>query len=236
MKKFFTLSLVLISVTSYSQQGKFNPFKLIVLKPDTAIIDERLYGDIDSVQSSYINRYYHSIQRMEQVANSKNFPEDDSILKEGQEEIRLELVKAKADEPEVKKFKYYQTLSAYSTEVYNFYFNEYEPFSTIIQLPNQDIGIASLKRLADTSKADYIVYFSNVHTEVKYEQLFLKLTTSLYSRADNKIILTKETEGDSNSEGGMWTCATYLSCLLINGVKTSTNEVASEIAKRQIRH
>src|SRR6187551_314315 len=80
------------------------------------------------------------------------------------------------------KFKYYQELSVYSTEVYNFYFNEYEPFSAIIELPSQNTGIASLKQLTDTSKADYIVFFNNVHTETKYGMQILKLTTSLYSK------------------------------------------------------
>ena len=143
----------------------------------------------------------------------------------------------KAQEDNVKKFEYFQTISQYSTQVYNFYFKKYEPFSTIVELPNQKTDLSSLKNLADTSKADYVVFYSNIHT-VEIDGLpTLKLTTSLYSKQDNKIILTKETDGDTNSRGDMWTCSmnVTLSCLLINGVRTSTDEVANVLRERQKR-
>jgi hypothetical protein len=235
MQKLFTVILLTLSLTSHAQKGKFTPFKLIVLRPDTAIIDKSFYGDIDSVQSDYLERYYNSVQQLEKLVTSKNF-QDDTSFKATQEKIKLELVAAKAAEPEIKKFKYYQTLSTYSTEVYNFYFNEYEPFSTIIELPNQATNIPSLYKFADTSKADYVVFFSKIHTEIIDGLAILKLTTSLYSKKANKIILAKETKGDTNSRGDMWTCgSTTLSCLLINGVRTSTDAVAPIIAKAQMR-
>lgn len=235
MQKLFTTILLVLSLTSYGQKGKFKPFKLIILKPDTAIIDKSFYGDIDSVQADYLKRYYSSVQQMEQLANSKHFP-DDTSFKATQEKMKLELIAAKAAEPEIRKFKYYQVLSAYSTEVYNFYFNEYEPFSTIIELSKQSTNIPSLYKLADTLKADYVIFFSKVHTEIKDGLPILKLTTSLYSKKSNKLILIKETKGDRNSRGDMWTCgSTTLSCLLINGVRTSTDTVAPLIAKAQLR-
>lgn len=235
MQKLFTILLLTIGLTSYGQQGKFNPFKLAVIKPDTAIIDKSLQGDIESVQSDYLKRYYNSVQQMEQLANSKNFPNDTSF-KATQERIKTKLAAAKAAEPEIKKFRYYHTISTYSREVYNFYFNEYEPFSTIIELSNQKTDIVSLAKLADTTKADYVVFFTNIYTEIKDGLPILKLTTSLYSKKQNKIILTKQTEGDIDSRGDMWTCgSTTLSCLLINGVRTSTDEVAPVIAKAQMR-
>jgi hypothetical protein len=65
----------------------------------------------------------------------------------------------------------------------------------------------------------------------------LKLTTLLYSKKDIKIILSKETEGDTDSRGDMWSCNFnfMLSCLLINGVRTSTDEVANVLRQRQIK-
>ena len=58
-----------------------------------------------------------------------------------------------------------------------------------------------------------------------------------YSKRDNKIILSKETEGDNYSRVDTWTCAfnVPLSRLLINGVRTSKEEVALIIAKTQLR-
>jgi len=238
MQKIFTTILMIFSFASYGQKGRFIPFKLIVIKPDTAIIDKSLYGDIDSVQSDYQKRYYNSLKQMEDLLKFEGYSKEmTQKFKDTQEKLKKEIPLMKAQEENIKKFKYYHTLSTYSTEVYNFYFNEYEPFSAIIELPNQNTDISSIVKLADTSKADYIVFFSNVHTDVKDGLPVLQLTTSLYSKKDNKIILTKQTEGDTSSRGDMWTCgSTTLSCLLINGVRTSTGQVAPEIAKRQIRH
>ncbi len=238
MKNFFTTILLIFSLASYGQKGSFIPFKLIVIQLDTAIIDKSLYGDTDSVQLDYQKRYYNSLKQMEDLLKFEGYSKEMAQkFKETQERLKKEIPLMKAQEENVKKFKYYHTLSAYSSEVYNFYFNEYEPFSAIIELPNQNTDISSIVKIADTSKADYIVFFSNVHTDVKDGLPILQLTTSLYSKKDNKIILTKQTEGDTSSRGDMWTCgSTTLSCLLINGVRTSTGQVAPEIAKRQIRH
>lgn len=109
MKSTFILFFLIVSLGSFSQKGKFNPFKPIVLKPDTAIIDKSLTSDLDSVQSNYLKRYYHAIQEMEELVNSKNFP-DDPTFKKTQEKLKPELAAAKKAEPEIKKFKYYQTL------------------------------------------------------------------------------------------------------------------------------
>jgi hypothetical protein len=127
-------------------------------------------------------------------------------------------------------------LSSYSTQVYNYYFNEYPPYSTIAEFGHSKTDIASLGSIADSTKADYIICFTNVHTELRDGLPVLKLTTILYSRKDNNILLAKETEGDLDSRGDMWTCGgTKLSCLFINGVRTSSDEVGPIIAKRQMR-
>ncbi len=238
MKKYLTVLLLALGLVANGQKGKFNPFKLIVIKPDTAIIDKSLYGDIDSVQLDYQKRYYEEIKKMEEMLNFSDYPKGmEDQFKKTHEDLKKRIPLLKALEPEIKKFRYYQTLSSYSAEVYNFYFNEYAPYSTIAELPNQNTSTASLAALADTAKADYIVFFSNIHTSTKDGLPLLKVMSSLFSKKDNKIILTKETEGDINSRGDMWTCgSTKLSCLLVNGVRTSTDVIAPEIAKRQLKH
>jgi len=223
--------LILTCLNADGQNGKFSPFRLIVVQPDTAIIDPSLIAEIDSIETGYIKRYYDMAEQLETLSSAK-----DSLAKTWKEAVDSELSAAKALEQQVKKFKYYHTLSAYSVSTYNFYFNEYEPFSTILEVPRQNTDISSLKRLTDSLRADYVVTFRNIHTTSKDEMPLLKLTTSLYSGKENKIILEIETEGDANSRGDMWTCTgTTLSCLLINGVRTSTGSVANVIAKRQLR-
>lgn len=232
MQKIFTVLLVTLSFTTYGQTGMWKPFKLCVIKPDTAIIDKSLFNDTDSIVAAQLKRYYQSVNLKEKLINCVGCPRDSGEI----ERMKQELVRLKSFENEAKKFKYFHLISAYSTEVYNFYFNEYEPFSTIIEVPNQKTDVASLKTLADTAKADYIVFYSKIHSVNKGGLPILKLTTSVYSKKDKQVILSKETEGDKNSRGEMWTCGgTTLSCLLINGVRTSTDAVANILRKRQIR-
>ena len=231
MRKIFIAVFMVISLNIYGQRGMWKPFKLLIIQPDTATIASSLNSDRDSVQQMHLNRYYRYIKQQEDILDCESC---DSLYKE---EVKTLLPQLKAQEDKVKKFKYFQTISYYSTEVFNFYFNEYEPFSTIIELPNRRTDLLSLKTLADSLKADYIVFYSNIHTVNKDGLPILKLRTSLYSKKGSKIILAKETEGDTTSRGDMWTCSmtVMLSCLLITGVRTSTEEVANVLRKRQIR-
>ncbi len=210
----------------------------MVVQPDTAIVDKYFNAEKDSIEAINLRDYYARISDMESMLNFKGYPKAlDSSFKKTQRDLAIEIPVAKAQEPQVKKFKYFQTISQYSSQVYNYYFNEYAPFSTIYEIPWQDTSLANLKMLADTSQADYIVFYRNIHSGKKNGLPILKLTTLLYAHLDNKIILCKETEGDSNSRGDMWTCSIdiILSCLLINGVKTSTDEVAKVLQKRQLK-
>jgi len=229
---------IVVTLISHGQQGMWNPFKLLVIQPDTAIIDQSLYNDRDSIEAANLKSYYSSLKHMEDLLNFKDYSKEmEKSFKETQERLKKEIPLYKAQEEKVKKFKYYQTISQYSAQVYNFYFNEYRPFSTIIELPKQKTDLLSLKMLADTAKADYIIFYNNIRTSNRDGSLILSLTTSLYSKKDNKIILIKKTEGDTDSRGDMWTCNfnIRLSCLLVNGVRTSTDEVATVLRQRQRR-
>jgi hypothetical protein len=238
MQKLLIAFLLASSLSSYGQEGRWKPFKLLVIRPDTAIIDQSLFSDRDSVEADNLKSYYSILKRYQDLLNFKDYSNEmEKSFKETQEQLQKAISFMKAQEDNVKKFKYYQTISQYSTKVYNFYFNEYEPFSTIIEISNQKTDIISLKTLADTSKADYIVFYNNIHTANTDDLPILKMTTSLYSTKDNKVILSKETIGDTDSRGEMWTCNpnVRLYCLLINGVRTSTDEVANLLRQRQIR-
>lgn len=231
MHRLLSLLLLTFSLSSFAQKGIWEPFKLIVIQPDTAIVDQSLYNYRDSIVAAQLRNYYRSVDIIEKLVSCMGCPRDSGET----EKMKEELVRLKAYEPEAKKFKFFHLLSSYSAEVYGFYFNEYAPFSTIVQLPNQRTDLAGLKMLADTTKADYVIFYSNIHTADGGGLPILKLTTSLYSKKDNEIILSKDTVGDTNSRGSMWTCDmdNVLSCLFINGVRTSTDEVAAVL--RQIR-
>lgn len=235
MQKSLLIVFLIVCLGSDGQQGKFIPFKLLVIKPDTAVIDKSLYADIDSVQNEYAKRYYNNVNQLEELVSSAE-SQTDSASRASLAALKSELAAAKSAEPEVSNFKYYHTLSLYSADVYSFYFNEYEPFSTFVELPYQHTDIMSLNKLSDSLKADYVVFYTDIHTENKYGLPVLKVTTSLFSRKHNRVIFTKKTEGDTNSRGDMWTCGnTTLSCLLINSVRTSTDQITAVLVKEQMK-
>ena len=238
MRKILIAFLLTFGLISHAQIGQWKPFKLYIVTPDTAIIHQSLMSDIDTIEADNLSSYYASLKRMEELLNFKSYSkESESSFKEMQEDLKRQIPLMKASEERVKKFKYFQTISQYSAQIYNFYFNEYEPFSMISEITNQKTDLLSLKALADTANADYVVFYTNVHTVDIGGRLALKLTTSLYSKKENKIILRRETEGGTESWGEMWGCDMNirLSCLLLNGVRTSSEEVANILRQRQIR-
>ncbi len=236
IRLFFIFAFFSSCLVSYGQTGIWKPFKLLVVQPDTAIVDQSFNSQKDSVEAQNLRAYYATLKQLKDMLDTKDDAKDmEKLFAETHERLKKQIPLIEAQEEQVKKFKYYQTISQYSAQVYNFYFNEYEPFSTILEIPKHNTDLGVLKILADTSKADYIVFFSNIYSNTKDGLPILKLTTSLYSNKANKIILTKETEGDIDSRGFMWTCEIPLSCLLVNSVRTSTDEVMKILKDLQVR-
>jgi hypothetical protein len=233
MYKLLLILFLFAGAATYGQQvtGNWNPFTLVIIAADTAILDTSLYSSRDVMVAEQQKQYHQAVNGLEEQLNCVDCPKDSSITKE----LRDQLSYLKSMENEVKHFQCHHLLSSYSKAVYQFYFNEYKPFSTIKVVPKQKTDLASLAQLADTSKADYIVFFSNIRSVYQAGNPVLKLTTSLYSQKDKKIILSKETEVDVVSKGEMWACTNKVTCMFINGVKSSTDEVFVVLAKRQSR-
>lgn len=238
MKCIVTIVCCSFSFLLNAQEGIWRPFKMLVIQPDTAFVETSFNSQKDTIEAGHLRNYYAHIKKMEELVNFTDFPkEKEQSFKASQQIAKREVEYAKAHEKDVKAFKYYQTISEYSVGVFMFYFNEYEPYSTILELPKHCTDLSCLKVLSDSAKADYIVFYKDIHSSEKEGLPVLKLTTYLYSKVENKIILTKETEGNTDSLGDMWACNynVPLSCMLINSVKTSTDVVADMLRKRQIR-
>lgn len=239
MQKIFLFISLILSFSVYAQKGKFKPFKLVVISVDTVIIDSSVISFVDKVEQDHLKSYYYSLAQLEQMANDTiEYPEDLITKKEAKkvkQDAKEQLASAKAYESKVKEFKYYQSISEYSLQAYEYYFNEYPPLSTFQLIDKENIELKNLSRIADSLKADYVVGYKNIHTEINDGQDIIKLTTILYSRKGNNILLEKETTGDMNSYGDMWTCSNPLSCLLITAVKSSTESVYPIIAQRQVK-
>ncbi len=228
MKKLISILLLLICLSSFGQQTKLKPFRLIVLPPDTAIIDASLFSDIDSIHADHLKEYYHGIKTQEYLINVEK---QLNVPRSKNDRLEKEILLMKAQESEIKKFKYFHLLSLYSTRANKSFFKQ---FKDSIGSLNNAWNVKALKGLADHFGADYVIRFSNIHTERKSDGLVLMLTTSLYSRKDDNIIWTKETEGDAISRE-QWECGNkLLSCLLANGARTSVNEVIPVITNLQL--
>jgi hypothetical protein len=233
--KILLLSFLLVNSVS-GQTGKYKPFKLIIIAPDTAIIDSSLNSYIDTIQQDHLNSYYRSIKQMEEMLAFNDYPKDvmtEKEFKESQQRTKSTLDTAKKYESEVKQFKYYQTISEYSAQVYNLYFNEYPPLSTFQLIDKSELTTSNLSHIADSLKADYVVGYKNIQTENSKGEIAIKLTTVLYSKKENKILSEKETWGDTYNHGDMWTCLNPLECLLVTAVNSSTDNVAEILRKRQ---
>jgi len=239
MRKNIILILLGLSSYSYCQISVSKPLKLIVLKPDTAIIDKSLYGERDSIVNEHSILYYQCLKIKGDSGKSNQ-----DIFIGPKNQLFPEIPQLLSQDPHLLNFKYYHLISEYSSQIYDFYFNELGFKSTTIELPNQNINLKTLKYLSDSAQANYIIFFDNLHT-IKNDGSFLfKLTTSLYSKKENKVVFKKATVGDTinrghnaNDENVMWNCNSKvkLSCLMINGVRTSSVGIVNIIKEEQLR-
>jgi len=238
MRNIFSIILLTITLTSYGQQGQYKPFKMVIISVDTALINKSVISFADTIQQQHLKSYYSYLKQLQRSANDTDYPKSlmtEKAAKEVRQRSKATLDTALKYEYKIKQFKYYQTISEYSTQVYQFYFNEYSPLSTFQLIDKAKISLKDLSHITDSLKADYVLGYKNIHTESINGQLIIKLTTVLYSKKDDKILLEKETTGDESSYGDMWTCMNPLSCLFITAVKSSTENVANILRRRQHR-
>jgi len=240
MQKVITTALLFLNLYSYGQKESWESFKLLIIKPDTAIIDKSLLNEIDSIEIAHLKSEYECL-------NINKKLENDTILKYWKQTNILVKNPSTSSLPDyIWQFKFFHIISEYSRQIYEFKFNQYVPNSVFIELPDQPIDINSLTHLSDSTGADYIVFFKNIHTVIKNNLPILKLTTSLYSKEEKRVILKKKTEGNTVNTGTMtsidksnvmWTCdeKIKLHCMLINAVRTSTYEIFEMIRRRQVK-
>ncbi len=236
MFKLIQVILVLLSFSVYGQESKIRPFKLVIITPDTAVIDKSISKYVDTIQNEHIKSYYVTLNQMRESLKSNDYPKElmsEKEFNELQVSTKSQLDSAIKYENKVKEFKYFQLISEYSNQVFQFYFNEYLPFSVFQNIDKTNVSEQNLARIADSLKADYVLGYKNIFTDFGNDQQIIKITTVLYSKNEGKIILNKETIGDTNSYGDMWTCSNSLECLIITAVKSSTNEVAKQLFSRQ---
>lgn len=235
MKQFLSVLLVLASTCTFGQKSEYRPFNMVIVSPDTAIIEGELKNFSDTIESDYIKQYYNSIRQMEDMLAFKDYPADMKVhFEEKKKKYEEDLKVARLAEQEVKKFKYFEVIPFYSNSVLQMYFNEYPPYSTFQVVRTKDLKSTNLPDIAEAYKADYVVSYKNIRTTRLDNGLIeMSLTTILFQTKGSKILFEKRTTGDTNSYGDMWSCSNPLSCLLITSVRSSTTEIFNSISRLQ---
>jgi len=232
-------AILFILNTGNAQTSLFKPFTLIIIEPDTAQLDPSLKKYADSMQHDHLIQYYSSLRQMENMAQDTAYTPEfkrkvgKDNMKEYEDNMRTKLENAKKNEAEMKQFKYYQSISEFSASVYEYYFNEFAPYSTFEIIKAKHWDKASLKHIADSTHADYVMGYKNIHSDVYNAHQVLKMTTILFSANENKVLLEKETMGDGTNMGGMWECNNSLNCMLATIVKTSFQSAYPILSQRQ---
>ena len=87
--------LIFILTSSSAQVGKYRPFRLVVISPDTAKIDSVLLPYVSDFEARHLEDYYSTVNRIEDLIkkNHRNdsafkrvFIEEDSEMKRALEE------------------------------------------------------------------------------------------------------------------------------------------------------
>jgi hypothetical protein len=191
---------------------------------------------IDTVEHNYIRRYYYSVKQMEDLLNFKDYSDEmKTEFEKNRPRLEENIKTAKSIESEIRKFKYFETIPIYTSEVFQLYFNQYPPNSIFQVVRRSSLKTDDLEQIANEYNADYVVLYKNIHTDSKSGQTIMKLTTILYSKKKAKVLMDKESNGDTNSYGDMWTCSDPLGCLLVTSVRSSSMEIYEVVSKLQKR-
>lgn len=239
MNRVIVFILLIIACEGSIAQGHYNPFKLLIIKPDTAIIDKSLYSMRDSIESERKKAYHFGIQKMEELLAMKDYPK--SLISDSSYTIMIDKIKAqlkaeKEREGEIMEYKYYECLSWMTWTTLSYYLTAYEPAPLIKEISLNPTKITEIGKVSDSLNTDYIIYFENVKSKKKGKNFVLELTTNLYCRSEKRLLFSMKTIGDVGKQKDNWVCQpkeTLLSCLFSNALHKSINLCAMEIVKRE---
>ena len=213
----------------YVQESRLKPFKVLIIAPDKAVIDDSLRLFTDSIELEYRDSYYKKIKELETKRKSDNRKERKST--------NNMLKRLKDSEEDVLSFKYQQMISVSTLVSLNEYFQKYpwEEAGAFYcrMIYKKGFQPSDLPKLTNDFKVDYVVYYENIRAERLKTNYKMTMTTFMFSKADSKIILQKETSGTTNQ----WVCdypkLNPLACLMTRLEDNTTNELYYVLNDRQ---
>ncbi len=212
------------------QESTYKPFRILIISPDSSKIDKTLTHLTDSIELEYREMYYKALNELE----IRKKTEDDDKKRE----TEMAIQEAKWMEMEVYDFKYYQFISmgAFITllEHFNLYPWAKKSLTCELEEPRWLFTYDS-EKLTRYYDVDYIIYFQgiNIVKDDDEDVLTMTMETSLFSRAESKNILQKETLVTSENFYCTLRGKNKLMCLLTNMVESSTEELITELTERQ---
>lgn len=225
-----TFSRLFGQSNDHMQESTYKPFSMLIISPDSSKIDKTLNHLTDSIELEYREMYYKAIKELE----TRKETEDDGKKREAEMAIQ----RVKWMEMEVYDFKYYQFISMGAfvklLEHFNLYPWAKESLTCELEEPRWLFTYDS-EKLARYYDVDYIIYFQgiNIIRDDSEDAFTMKMKTSLFSRAESKIILQKETFVTSDNIYCTLRGENKLMCLLTNMVESSTDELIAELTERQ---
>ncbi len=220
MKKLIIFFSAAICLSAAAQKNK-ESFALLVLQPDTAILEGGLQSEIQTVEQDQQDKHNEAVHQMESVMNAGYSKEMEKQMSRTREEIRKTLQQAK--EKKSDDFKYYHLVSTQLTEECIRYFAP-NPLAHITEYEFKTPDVSKLNELSDKMSCDYIVFFSNIKGKTKDNSPVLTITTSLYSKKNNAIVFSQPAEVCCDNKG-----KGALSSLLRNAALSSFDQIIAAL-------
>lgn len=217
---FFSL---FVGLAAAAQKNK-DAFTLLVLQPDTAILEGSLQSEIKTVEQDQQDKYHAAIHQMESVINAGYSKETEKQMSRTCEEIKKTLQQLKEKNPD--QFRYYHLLSSELTEecIRHYAGN---PLVRITEHEFKTADVPKLNDLCNKMNCDYVVFFTDVRGETTGNSPVLKITTSLYSRKDNAVIYSQPAEVCCDSKR-----KSVLSSLLRDAALSSFEQIVAVLKEK----
>lgn len=215
----------------YIQESRYKSFRLLIISPDTAQVHDSLEFIFSSIESNFKNSYYHALKEFESKRYSPNTEEA--------EETELAIRQFKWHEIDVVRFRYYHMISIATLASLQESFQQYpweKAASLECQIINkQDLETDDFVQLTNDFDFDYIVFFQDIHTVKAAGSFIMNMTTNLFSKADSKVIMKKET----SKRADKYVCDIYeqnlLECMMIGVADNAGSdlfEILDQVQKR----
>ena len=197
MKKLIVFCGLVICLATAAQKNK-ESFSLLVLQPDTAILEGGLQSEIKFVEQDQQDKYNVAIQQMQTVMNAGYSKETEKQMNRTRDEIKKTLEQLK--EKNTDGIRYYHLVSSELTEECIRHYAK-NPSVRITEYVFKSPDLSRLNDLCSKMNTDYIVFFSDIKGEGTGDSPVLKITTSLYSKKDNAVIFSRPAEVCCDNKG-----------------------------------